>query len=60
MTPSLDYGNTIKKYHNKNNPVVYKENKVYICEYCNKNFDYYQSRWRHEQKCKLLLKNHYL
>lgn len=30
------------------------ETKIIQCEYCNKSFGYYQNRWRHEQKCKLV------
>ena len=25
--------------------------KKYLCSKCNKSFDFYQSRWRHEKKC---------
>lgn len=40
-----------KKYHSekiKNNTI-----KIYLCKYCNSNFEYRQSKWTHEQKCKL-------
>jgi hypothetical protein len=26
----------------------------YKCQYCNKNYKHFQSRWKHEQKCKLI------
>jgi len=42
-----------KAYHSNNKHVVNKEDKTYACAYCDKKFDYYQSRWRHEQKCKI-------
>jgi hypothetical protein len=41
-----NYHNTIKKKTKSEEPQTYK------CEYCDKIFGYYQSRWRHEQKCK--------
>lgn len=53
---SLDYGNTIIHITIKNKPVESKEDKIYLCAYCNKHFDYYQSRWRYEKSYKLLLK----
>ena len=28
-------------------------NKKYKCKYCNKSYDIFQSRWKHEQKCKI-------
>ena len=26
----------------------------YKCQYCNKNYKHFQSRWKHEQKCKII------
>ena len=34
------------------NKKIDKEDKKYSCKKCNKSFDFYQSRWRHEKKCK--------
>jgi hypothetical protein len=40
--------------HNDNHKIVLKneEAKVYLCNKCNKSFEFYQNRWRHEKKCK--------
>ena len=27
------------------------DTKQYSCKYCQKSFQFYQSRWRHEKKC---------
>lgn len=47
----------LRKHQNKYhlNPIKQstKQAKVYRCTYCNKNFNIRQSRWAHEQKCKL-------
>ena len=44
------------KYHqdkiNEDKIKEFKHNKFFICEYCNKQYKHYQSRWNHEQKCK--------
>jgi hypothetical protein len=34
-----------------------KTDKKYLCKKCNKSFDFYQIRWRHEKKCKYENKN---
>jgi hypothetical protein len=38
-------------FNNPNNPKNINELGGYKCSKCNKNFGYYQNRWRHEQKC---------
>ena len=40
----------IKNNHTDMNKEITKEN---ICKYCNKEFNFRQSRWKHEQKCKI-------
>ena len=53
-----------KKFHNNNNKSIIsqistndKSNinkiKVYDCRYCNKSYNHFQSRWKHEQSCKI-------
>jgi len=58
-----------KKFHNNNptetkhtisqNTVIDKPNdqskkiQLYKCQYCNNNYKHFQSRWKHEQKCKI-------
>ncbi len=38
--------------------LINKENDdKYICKYCNKAYKHFQSRWKHEQKCKIENKN---
>ena len=37
--------------HLINKNVDKKVDKKYLCSKCNKSFDFYQSRWRHEKKC---------
>jgi hypothetical protein len=33
------------------------EDKIYFCSKCNKEFSFYQSRWRHEKACQFVTKN---
>jgi hypothetical protein len=53
-----------KKFHNNNNKSIIsqistndKSNinviKEYDCRYCNKSYNHFQSRWKHEQSCKI-------
>lgn len=37
--------------HSINKPNVKTEDKKYYCDKCNKKFDYFQNRWRHQKKC---------
>jgi len=58
-----------KKYHPNDKPNVNQEstkcqpdvNQIstfkYKCKYCNKGYDINQSRWKHEQKCKINYEN---
>ncbi len=41
------------------NSLIKSENKIkkYICRYCNKEYNNKQSRWSHEQKCKIMHEN---
>jgi len=41
------------KYHLNTIKQSTKPAKAYRCSYCNKNFNIRQTRWAHEQKCKL-------
>jgi hypothetical protein len=39
-----------------NHPIInnnIKEAIEYLCRKCNKSFEFYQNRWRHEKKCKI-------
>ena len=41
-----------KQLINKNDDL--KIDKKYLCKKCDKSFDFYQSRWRHEKNCKVI------
>ena len=40
----------MKNKHDSNKEIIKKE--TYICNKCNKEFKYRQSKWRHENTCK--------
>jgi predicted nucleic acid-binding protein len=51
-TPS-SLSNHKKIYHNEE---IEKKNNKYQCKYCNKSYIIYQSKWIHEKKCKIVVK----
>ena len=54
-----DNNATETKHHISLNTVIDKPNdqskkiQLYKCQYCNNNYKHFQSRWKHEQKCKI-------
>jgi len=51
--PNKQYINSAKHLIN----IEKEDNKIYFCKICNKSFNFYQSRWRHEKTCKKEDKN---
>jgi len=51
-----NHHNHIDNHHNHNDNhkriIKNEEVKAYLCNKCNKSFEFYQNRWRHEKKCK--------
>ncbi len=57
-----DDNHKIIEYNHPNDPLIMKcnpiptlknerEEKKYFCKFCNKEFNHYQNRWRHQRKC---------
>ncbi len=42
-----------KPFISQNKPII-NNNCEYTCKYCNKIYSHIQSRWKHEQKCKVI------